>query len=48
MGNDGAHTKGFRGSAAFEQWRTRLGEHRNGAVVEHFQTVIANDWAVEA
>jgi heme-degrading monooxygenase HmoA len=39
-----AHTVGFRGSAAFETWRARLGEHRTGAVVEHFETVLINDW----
>jgi heme-degrading monooxygenase HmoA len=39
-----AHTQGFRGSAAFETWRSRLGDHRSGAVVEHFDTVLVNDW----
>lgn len=39
-----AHTKGFRGSALFERWRDRLGPHRNGAVVEHFETVLMNNW----
>jgi heme-degrading monooxygenase HmoA len=39
-----AHTQGFRTSALFETWRTRLGAHRNGAVVEHFQTVLAHEW----
>ncbi len=42
-----SHTVGFRGSALFETWRTRLGEHRNGAVVEHFETVLVNDWELE-
>ena len=40
-----AHTQGFRGSAAFATWRDRLGAHRNGAVVEHFETVLAHEWA---
>jgi heme-degrading monooxygenase HmoA len=39
-----AHTKGFRGSVAFETWRNRLGSHRDGALVEHFETVLLNDW----
>jgi heme-degrading monooxygenase HmoA len=42
-----AHTKGFRASPAFERWRTRLGDHRNGAVVEHFETLVVNDWSIE-
>jgi heme-degrading monooxygenase HmoA len=40
-----AHTQGFRGSAAFETWKARLGAHRDGARVEHFQTVLVKDWA---
>lgn len=39
-----AHTQGFRGSAAFETWKARLGTHRDGARVEHFQTVLVKDW----
>ena len=39
-----AHTQGFRGSPAFETWRTRLAAHRNGAVVEHFETVLEHEW----
>jgi heme-degrading monooxygenase HmoA len=39
-----AHTKGFRGSPAFETWRNRLAAHRDGAVVEHFEMVLVNDW----
>jgi heme-degrading monooxygenase HmoA len=41
------HTRGFRGSAAFETWRSRLGAHRDGAVVEHFETVLMHDWNLE-
>jgi heme-degrading monooxygenase HmoA len=41
-----AHTKGFRTSLAFETWRNRLGSHRDGAVVEHFETVLVNDWTL--
>jgi heme-degrading monooxygenase HmoA len=40
-----AHTQGFRGSPAFETWKARLGSHRDGARVEHFQTVLVRDWA---
>jgi heme-degrading monooxygenase HmoA len=40
-----AHTQGFRGSPAFETWKARLGAHRDGARVEHFETVLAKDWA---
>ena len=39
-----AHTQGFRGSTAFATWRDRLGAHRNGAVVEHFETVLTHEW----
>ncbi len=41
-----AHTKGFRGSSAFESWKARLGSHRDGAIVEHFETVLVKDWIV--
>jgi heme-degrading monooxygenase HmoA len=41
-----AHTQGFRGSKLFETWRDRLGAHRNGAVVEHFHTVLTNEWSL--
>jgi heme-degrading monooxygenase HmoA len=41
-----AHTLGFRGSLAFETWKARLGSHRNGAIVEHFETVLVKDWVV--
>ncbi len=39
-----SHTVGFRGSAAFTLWAERLGEHRSGAVVEHFETIIDHRW----
>jgi heme-degrading monooxygenase HmoA len=41
-----AHTQGFRGSSAFETWKARLGTHRDGAIVEHFETVLVKDWIV--
>lgn len=41
-----SHTHGFRGSAAFEMWRSRLGAHREGAVVEHFETVLTHEWTL--
>jgi heme-degrading monooxygenase HmoA len=41
-----AHTQGFRGSQAFQAWKARLGSHRDGARVEHFQTVLVKDWAL--
>ncbi len=37
-----AHTVGFRGSPAFETWKSKLGHFRNGARVEHFETVFVN------
>ena len=40
-----AHETGFRGSSAFQIWRARLGSHRNGAVVEHFNTILEHEWA---
>lgn len=43
-----AHETGFRGSPAFESWKTRLGAHHNGAVVEHFNTVLEHEWAFSA
>jgi heme-degrading monooxygenase HmoA len=39
-----SHTQGFRGSSLFETWRNRLGDHRNGAVVEHFDVVLTHGW----
>jgi heme-degrading monooxygenase HmoA len=37
-----AHTEGFRGSPAFETWKSKLGHFRDGARVEHFETVFVN------
>jgi heme-degrading monooxygenase HmoA len=42
-----SHLTGFRGSAAFETWRNRLGTHRDGAVVEHLETVLTHEWAFQ-
>ncbi len=39
-----SHMRGFRQSTGFEKWRDRIGSHRDGVVVEHFQTVVSNDW----
>ena len=41
-----AHNVGFRQSPAFETWRTRVAAHREGIVVEHFETVLSNGWDV--
>jgi len=39
-----AHTVGFRGSAAFGEWRAMIGPHFAGApVVEHYEGV--GEWA---
>ena len=43
-----AHETGFRGSSAFQTWKARLGSHRDGAVVEHFNTLLEHDWAFGA
>lgn len=43
-----AHTVAFRESERFERWRTRLGAMREGAFVEHFETVLSNQWVPEA
>ena len=40
-----AHEVGFRGSPAFQMWKARLGAHRDGAVVEHFATILEHGWA---
>ena len=40
-----AHGTSFRGSPAFEAWKARLGAHRGGALVEHFNTILEHDWA---
>lgn len=42
-----AHNE-FRRLPLFDTWRERLGEHRSGAVVEHFDTVLVNEWDIQA
>jgi heme-degrading monooxygenase HmoA len=42
-----AHTVEFRQSDRFQQWLDRLGSMREGAVVEHFQTALSNEWVPE-
>lgn len=42
------HVVGFRTSPSFTKWTTRLGSHRDGARVEHLETVLANGWDVGA
>lgn len=39
-----SHTVGFRQSDRFQQWLDRLGSMREGAFVEHFETVLSNQW----
>ena len=39
-----AHHQGFRASDAFQTWIGRLGSNRDGAVVEHTETVLSNGW----
>jgi heme-degrading monooxygenase HmoA len=39
-----AHNVGFRQSEAFEAWKARLGAHRDNVTMEHFETVLTNDW----
>ena len=34
----------FRAGAAFGEWTGRLGSHRDGAFVEHFETVLTHAW----
>jgi len=43
-----AHMEGFRKSDAFKTWADRLADHRKGISVEHFETVLTNDWQFEA
>ena len=43
-----AHTVGFRQSDRFRQWLEGLGSMRDGAFVEHFETVLSNRWVPEA
>ena len=38
---------GFRDSDRFTTWRERIASHREGIVVEHFETVLSNDWDLE-
>ncbi len=38
----------FRASDAFQAWVARLGSHREGAFVEHTETVLSNEWNLEA
>ena len=40
--------QGFRDSPAFETWKARLGPHREGAFVEHSETVLTNAWDLDA
>jgi heme-degrading monooxygenase HmoA len=43
-----AHMVGFRQSDRFQEWLDRLGTMREGAFVEHFDTVLSNQWVPEA
>ncbi len=43
-----AHVEGFRQSDRFKTWVARLADHRKGALVEHFETVLTNDWLLDA
>lgn len=43
-----AHHEGFRASEAFQQWVARLGPHREGAFVEHTETLLTNKWNLSA
>jgi hypothetical protein len=43
-----AHTVGFRESERFVEWRERLGSMREGAVAEHFGTVLSNSWVLDS
>ena len=40
-----AHEQGFRSTPAFEVWKARLAAHRDGIVMEHFETVFEHEWA---
>ena len=42
------HHQGFRASDLFQLWVTRLGQHREGAFVEHTETVLSNGWDLTA
>jgi heme-degrading monooxygenase HmoA len=39
-----AHHQAFRTSETFGTWVGRLGPHRDGAFVEHTETVLNNGW----
>lgn len=39
--------QGFRASDGFDAWVGRLGPHREGAFVEHTETVLSNGWDLE-
>ena len=43
-----SHMVSFRESDRFATWRDRLGSLRDGAVAEHFETVLTNDWDLNA
>lgn len=43
-----AHTAGFRGSDAYQRWVARVMPHRDGVVVEHFETILTNAWELDA
>jgi heme-degrading monooxygenase HmoA len=43
-----AHMVGFRESERFVEWRERLGSMREGAVAEHFDTVLSNSWVLDS
>jgi heme-degrading monooxygenase HmoA len=43
-----AHTEGFRKSDAYQTWTARVLPHRDGVVVEHFETVLTNRWDLDA
>lgn len=36
--------QGFRDSDSFAIWKGRLGDHRDGAFVEHFETLLDHAW----
>lgn len=42
------HHQAFRASAAFGQWVGRLGPHREGAFVEHTESILNNEWDLSA
>ncbi len=42
-----AHNR-FRESPDFTRWRERLGDHRDGIEVEHFETVLTRGWQLDS